>query len=294
MKQYKVIAIIVTYNRDDLLKNLLKSVYEQSYQFYKVILIDNNNSQILIEFSNDNLIYHKTNNNIGSSGGFAKGIELALGFNPDCVMLLDDDIYLKQNTLENLLNYYDESSLLQCVRLDKNGNLVELTCQYFNLKNPFINNPRQKIIKDIYKNYEDLLDKLKINDITFEGVLIPTKIIREVGNIKSDFFIFCDDTEFSLRAIKKGANCYLIKKAVVVKQLSIPVKVTDWKEYFLNRNMYYIYHNYGENLFVKVKPFFHSLGKTLKLLLLFEIKRIKRVYFAFYDFIKNQFPVRII
>lgn len=294
MKQYTVIAVIVTYNRDELLKILLESVINQTYPFYKIILIDNNNSKIVREFTKDNFIYYKTNSNLGSSGGFAKGIEIALEYNPDCMMLMDDDIYLAPNALENLLKHFDENSLLQSTRIDNNRNLVELTCEKFNLHNPFINNPREKIIKNVYKNYQNLPEKLVLSDITFEGVLIPTKIIKEIGNIKRELFIFCDDTEFALRAQKFGAKCFLIKDVLVIKQIPIQERVVDWKEYFLNRNMYYIYRIYGENIFVKIKPFFHSITKILKLLLLFKFKRIKRVYFAIYDYIKHQFPIRII
>ncbi|HOL80252.1 MAG TPA: glycosyltransferase [Ignavibacteriales bacterium] len=294
MKQLKVIAIVVTYNRDNYLKELLTSLLNQTVKPNGLIIVDNNNSKMINESLNDeNIIYIKNNANLGGSGGFTIGIKKALELKPDYLWLFDDDVFPKENALEELIKNIKPKTILQPVRMSLDSKLVESTCLKFNLSNPFKNNPRELIISQIY-NYENLPEKKELNDFTFEGVLLPFKLVEDIGFVNNNFFIFCDDTDYAIRAINAGYKIFLIKNSIIYRQLPLQTQITDWKEYYLNRNMYYIYKNYGKNLLIKLKPELHSFSKILYLLLTFQFKRIKKVFYAYIDYKLKKFPIRFL
>jgi len=183
MKQLKVIAIVVTYNRDNYLKELLTSLLNQTVKPNGLIIVDNNNSKMINEFLNDeNIIYIKNNANLGCSEGFTIGIKKALELKPDYLWLFDDDVFPKENALEELIKNIKPKTILQPVRMSLDSKLVESTCLKFNLSNPFKNNPRELIISQIY-NYENLPEKKELNDFTFEGVLLPFKLVEDIGKL---------------------------------------------------------------------------------------------------------------
>ncbi|HOP49146.1 MAG TPA: glycosyltransferase [Ignavibacteriales bacterium] len=296
MKQYKVAAIIVTYNRDEYLKDLIENLLLQSYPVEKIIVIDNANSEIINDYkiNKDKIIYHKNNKNEGCSKGFKKGLEIALELDVELFWLFDDDVVPQNTALEELIKIYHNNEVIQPIRINLKNEIVEISCLEFDLKSILRNNPRKYEIRNIFKNLDKIPNKLEIADFTFEGVLIPKTIVVKVGLPNPNFFIFCDDTEYALRIRKAGYKIYLIKNSVIFRKLEYKNKIDDWKEYFLNRNMYYLYKFYGENKIIKIKPFVHFFLKIFKLIFRLQFKRIKRLFYSFYDFMKKEYPIRII
>ena len=103
-------------------------------------------------------------------------------------------------------------------------------------------------------------------DFAFEGPLINRSIVESVGFPRKDFFIGYDDLEYSLR-IKNLMNVKfaLFPKAILIRKISRLDKCgrlrksswnLNWKFYCYGfRNCTYIHKIYGENLFVRMKPF---------------------------------------
>ncbi len=90
----KIVAVVVTHKRRDLLAESLKAVATQSRAVDHLIVIDNGNEAEVAELVADQPIettYLGSAHNLGGAGGFALGMLHALSLGADWVWLADDD-----------------------------------------------------------------------------------------------------------------------------------------------------------------------------------------------------------
>ena len=87
----------------------------------------------------------------------------------------------------------------------------------------------------------------------FEGPLIATTLIHEIGLPKKELFILFDDTEFAQRAVRV-TRIRFVKGATLHRQIVATIKESQqmgWKDYYYHRNQFYFYETYGENIWVR-------------------------------------------
>ncbi len=89
----RVVAVVVTWNRRDLLEESLEAVRGQTHRPAAIVVVDNASTDATEEFlaGQDGLDVVRLEQNTGGAGGFAVGIEKALTHEPDLLWLLDDD-----------------------------------------------------------------------------------------------------------------------------------------------------------------------------------------------------------
>ena len=111
MGKLKVVAVIVTYNRKDLLLECLEAVYKQSFPVHQIILIDNASTdgtdQALRDsgyFEKSEMDYHHMDTNTGGAGGFYEGMKIARDTEADWIWIMDDDTIPNVTCLEELIN----------------------------------------------------------------------------------------------------------------------------------------------------------------------------------------------
>lgn len=212
----KVTAVIVTYNRLDMLKETVDSVLNQSYPCN--LLIVNNNStdgteQWVKDFipSHPTISYINTKKNIGGAGGFNIGIKNAVKKECDYVWIMDDDCDPKKDTLQKLM---DADSILK-------GNYGYLSSVVLWKDGSECKMNRQKIKKSYY-NYSHLLNKnlVQVEQSTFVSLLFPVKTIKKVGLPIKDFFIWGDDIEFTRRiTIINNMPSFMVTNSSVIHKM---------------------------------------------------------------------------
>ena len=106
----KVVSIVVTYNRKELLTKCLDSLANQSYAVDGIVLIDNASNDGTVEFVKGTDWYktglidlHVMGTNTGGAGGFYEGLKIAKDLDCDWFWLMDDDTVPKREALEELL-----------------------------------------------------------------------------------------------------------------------------------------------------------------------------------------------
>ena len=103
-------VVIPTYNCSDFLKRALTSVFNQTYQNFEVIVIDNsstdNTEDIINNFDDKRLIATKVNNNGIIAHSRNKGIEIAKG---DWIAFLDSDDVWNSDKLIKVKNAIKEN-----------------------------------------------------------------------------------------------------------------------------------------------------------------------------------------
>ena len=108
MKKNDILAIVVTYNRKEFLKENLEALINQTFNKFDLLVIDNNSSdgtdELLNEFKNkyNNIDYIKLSENIGGAGGFNKGMKEAILRKYKYAWLMDDDTIPCENSLESI------------------------------------------------------------------------------------------------------------------------------------------------------------------------------------------------
>ena len=149
-----VAAVIVTYNRKELLAECILALLNQTHPLNKIFVIDNastDGTYIMLErkgfLNNSKISYHALPENMGSSGGFAEGIKKAHEEGFDWIWIMDDDSEPAPNALELLLEYSKEENVAAIANLEVNpqGKVVWSHRGNFSFNN-FICTTRKNIV----------------------------------------------------------------------------------------------------------------------------------------------------
>lgn len=92
-----ITAVIVTYNRKELLSQNIEMLLKQTITFDSIIIVDNCSDDGTYEYlkkcgwTKAPFIYLRTETNIGGAGGFYTGVKAAYEAGADWIVLMDDD-----------------------------------------------------------------------------------------------------------------------------------------------------------------------------------------------------------
>ena len=226
----KIIAVVVTYNRKELLKECLDALYMQTYRIDEVVLIDNASTDgtdgYVKEYMNiqKNLIYRRLKKNIGGAGGFYEGIKLAFHRDADWIWVMDDDTIPCSNSLYELLEAIkvvgEKTSFLASSVYGMNNKPMNV---------PVIDKDSNNgNYPDWYIYLENGMVKIKI--ATFVSLLINSKAVEHCGLPCRDFFIWGDDSEYTQRLTKFFAPAYLTGKSKVIHKRKDTGKISIVRE----------------------------------------------------------------
>ena len=255
-----VIAVVVTYNRKELLKECVEALLNQSYENCVILIVDNASTDGTYDYmkeyiDNKKLVYKNTGANLGGAGGFNYGMKEAIKMGCDYVWVMDDDCIVKENTLEELIkfasNMNDNFGYLSSTVKWTDGTICKMNVQR----------------KSIYKKVDDFsLDSQKVKMASFVSMFFKSSVIEDVGLPIKDFFIWGDDWEYSKR-ISNKYDCYMLKNSEVIHKCKNNMGVDISKEEnnrldrfkFCYRNEGYMYRKSGlfALMYMFLKIFYH-------------------------------------
>ena len=209
-----VTALVVTYNRLNLLKECLQAIDNQSVPVEKILIIDNHSSDGTADYldSLEDLRYvvchMKTN--LGGSGGFFEGIKNFMEHeNNDYLWLMDDDTIPEPDTLDQLLKAGST--------LDKFGFLAS-NVRWTDNKPALMNIP---VVDPLRWNQNvgqnEFLPVIK--SASFVSLLIPRVMIQRVGLPYKEFFIWGDDSEHTSR-LSARCTSYFVPESIVIHKMA--------------------------------------------------------------------------
>lgn len=239
----KIAAIVVTYNRKELLKECINSLLALKKKDLDVFVIDNASTDGTYEeikkwIDSEEIRYFDTQENLGGAGGFNYGLREALKDNYDYAWLMDDDTIVQKNTLDSMLEksnlLKDNFSFLSSLAKWTDGSFCEMN--------------RQLIDPDWFKYENHFRDGLvPIKHATFVSYFVNMSVAKKAGLPIKEFFIYGDDWEYSLR-LSKIKPAYLNFESEVLHKMpsnkpanliSCPVDRID-RYYYDHRNQNYI------------------------------------------------------
>ena len=261
-----IIAVVVTYNRRELLKRNIACL-RLNTPVSSIVVVNNGSTDgtgAWLDEQEDLTVIHQEN--VGGSGGFYRGIQYAYQAGADWVWCMDDDVFPRPDCMEHLLPYTHEPRVgILAPRRLMEGQIFTNDFQKVNLSNPFASMYQQKLKKQVVNGPVDICGT------AFEGLCISRKAVAEIGLPNKELFIFCDDTDYCLRAVLAGFRILYIPSALMDKEKFFSndnweerSRKKKWKRFYQVRNSTYLSHHYGRNWWVRyLRGFNGMLGYLL-------------------------------
>lgn len=210
----KVLAIVVTYNRSAMLKECIERLQSSAYPVD--ILVVNNHSEdeteeILKQYSEEGVLHFcDTGKNIGGAGGFSYGLQKAWEGDYDYYWLMDDDTMVHSDSLAKLMDsaeiLQDDFGFLSSVALWTDGKICKMNYHEVAIN---WNEEKQRLFEGL----------LQVQTATFVSFLVRPKVVEEMGLPLKEYFIWGDDTEYSMRLSKKYKNYLCFQSKVTHKMV---------------------------------------------------------------------------
>lgn len=243
--------VIVTYNRLEKLKHSLECYNSQTSQPDVLIVVDNHctdgTSEYLDEWQRSNGVFKKivvhNQENLGGAGGFYVGQKLAVEIGSDWVFVADDDAYAEEDMIANFREY---------VKTHDCSHVSAICSSVYNLDGSicYFHRERYHIEKAFYfvrenstdDNYN--MDEFEIDILSYVGSFLNAEALRNVGLPNPRLFIYCDDTEHSIR-LKKWGKIICVPSIKLVHEGQGGSKKDKpqvyWGDYYFHRNSLLMY-----------------------------------------------------
>ncbi len=215
--QRTIAAVIVTYNRKELLKKCIQQILAQSVSDkVDVLVIDNASTDGTKEELHNHFVmgeqvyYQNTGSNLGGAGGFSYGIRHAVEAGYEYLWIMDDDTIPKENTLEELLKT-DEL-------LKGNYGFLSSYAEWTDGTPCEMNVPAVSLTwrQNIKQQFEHSI--LRLDSASFVSLFVKAEVVKAVGLPIKEFFIWADDIEYTKR-ISRRYPCYFVYQSQVVHEM---------------------------------------------------------------------------
>ena len=284
----RISIIFPSYNGEDYLIRNLDSIKRlNNLNEIELVIIDNNSNDSSIEIiesykKNIQIKLIKGNINLG----FSKACNIgALNAEGEFIFITNQDVVFSPEFFSKVIDIYNNLKKEEEVILSPAIVFENHTIHYFGAKNHFLGFsytpslgqklPKEKIVK---------LTKR----ISGASLFIKKSLFLEKGAFDSHFFMYYEDTDFSLRILRNGLKMYTTNDPFLIHQKE-EWDISNFRYYLLERNRYLLLIKNVNNL-KKLFPFlliteiiliFHSvLIKKFKLRLkLYAELIIKRKFF---------------
>ncbi len=215
----RVCAVVVTYNRKDLLRECLGALLGQSRPVERILVVNNASNDgtaemLAAEFPRERfprLRVVDLPRNVGGAGGFNEGMRQAHAEGYDWVWVMDDDTIAEPDSLAELFaarGRFPEGrrpSLLASKVVWTDGALHYMNPSWVKLAD----------LEDMYLAAQH--STMSIRSTTFVSMLMHRDLIERYGLPIADYFIWGDDTEYTARVLRHEFGVMVPASRVVHK-----------------------------------------------------------------------------
>ena len=262
----RLVAVVVTYNRLDKLKQTLARLLEAPAGVLSaVVVVDNASTDGTADWlaaqGDPRLTVQRSEHNLGGAGGFETGLRLATEqFDPDWMVVMDDDAHPAPGALETFfaVSRPDDVACAAAVYFP-DGRICEMNRPSVN---PFWN--LRIFLRTLLRgrdgyhiDYADYdADTPRPIDLTsFVGLFLSRRIVREVGFPDGGLFLYGDDVIYTLNLRRRGFRIVFDPSVRFDHDCSTfendrkRVFHPLWKVYYTYRNGLIMYHKAAGVLF---------------------------------------------
>ncbi len=235
-----VSLIIVNWNGRHFLEECFRSIWEQSFTGFEVVVVDNGSTDGSVDWlrncSGGSLTLIENRDNLGFAEGNNQGIRISRG---TYVVLVNNDTVLHKDFLRELVRVAEmRPDVGMCAskiliyddpgRIDAVGQLLYLDG---------LNRQKGHLERDRGQYDED-------GEILFPagcGSLYRRGMLDEIGLFDEQFFAYGEDTDLGLRGRLAGWRCLYAHRAVILhKGSGSTAKYSPFKAFHVERNRLWV------------------------------------------------------
>ncbi|GHN38425.1 glycosyltransferase family 2 protein [Lactobacillus delbrueckii subsp. lactis] len=284
----KVYLILVNYNgaklTEECIDSIHKSKYDDQYEVHTVVV--DNGSKVdetkVLKQKYEDVIFIRSEENLGFAGGNNLGIKRALAEGADYVLLINNDTALDKGMLQELMKnaepdivltgkilYYSKPNTIWC-----EGGTID-----WKKGNSYNGKIGEKDTHNTEKYYCEFASGC--------CMMIPREIINKIGMLQDDYFMYCEDTEYCLRLKQAGYQIMVVPKAVLYHKVSASSGGEDspFSTYYITRNRLRLVKEHNE-LFDFSALMFSLISRYIRMFqfAFYSSKNSKAIYYAIRDF----------
>lgn len=221
-----VAIIVLNWNGWEVTADCLKSLRQLDYPNVKVIVVDNASTDGSCEQLGKNfpeVELMKNDRNLGFAGGNNVAIVRALKEGAEYILLLNNDTVVSPNFLERMIAVAGS---------DRRIGILNPKISYFD-------NPQriwyaggtfslwQGFARHTGKRAVDAARYSKTREVSFItgcAFLIKAEVIAKIGLLDDRFFLVCEDTDWSVRALNAGYKAVYVADAHILHRESYTIK----------------------------------------------------------------------
>ncbi len=198
----RVAALVVTFNRRDLLLKTLASLEKQSYPVDRIFVVDNASTDGTWDMLQDYraqvpMTLMRLPENTGGAGGFYHSMNAAFGGEYDAFWIMDDDTVPRPEALEKLVESMEDAAEYHNGEMPSfAGSMVLWT----DGNAAFMNFPRPSW--DWMTPMAHGKTWVHLECTSFVSCLITREAIEQCGLPRPEYFIWFDDAEYTYRLSK--------------------------------------------------------------------------------------------
>ena len=233
----KIYIVIPVHNRKALTKDCLQSLQQQSDENFEIVVIDDGSTDgtgEMIRQQFPDVVLLQGDGNLWWVGAVNEGIRHVLDIcNPDdYILLLNDDLIVPQNCISQFRKLASTfpNTLIGSVVVDINDRDIVakggVRINWITAKHHKLN--QGKVLSSFPEGFY-----VEVSFLTGRGVLIPSKVFRDVGLYKAHY-VQCGDPELTVRAAKAGYRLIVSYDAVVFSYPADKDHINSKTEYRLS------------------------------------------------------------
>lgn len=223
---HTVCAVVVTYNRRDLLARCLDHLERQSRPPDTILVVDNASTDGTVDLlaGHPGVEAMRLSQNLGGAGGFERGIERAAGGGYDWIWLLDDDTFADERCLETLLAGASRAprppSVMTSVVRWRDSSLHPMNRPWLRIA------PRGRFAEAVGAGLAP------IRAATFVSTMVHRDAVTRHGLPPGHYFVWLDDIQYTARILRDGDG-YMVPESTAVHWTPTAYDtVTDTRERF--------------------------------------------------------------
>lgn len=272
-----VAIVVVTFNRLSYLKDLIESLRKQEYNDNHIIVVNNGSTDGTAEWlaeQGDLTVINQEN--VGGAGGFFTGMKHAAESGEyEYCWIMDDDVLCPPDSLREAvkaIKAVPEVGFV-CSRVEsEEGEALNVPEPAFNKRGHAYPQTFTHVASD---------GMVEVNSATFVAVLVPIVNIRKYGLPLREFFIWGDDSEYTMRLYNE-APCYIACRSMVIHRRQNKGGLDFYTEenpkrlkmyYYMFRNRFVYVRRWKEGRFRVLKLWGSYVLALAKLLVTFDFKR---------------------
>lgn len=233
-----VSIVTLTWNTTDITIEFLRSLNEHcTYPNLEVIIVDNGSKEDptgVFKSIYPNAIVLRNEKNLGFTGGNNVGIKAAKG---DYLFIVNNDTEFTPGLLEGLVKIFDQYP---------DAGIVSPKFHYFFHKGTLEYAGYHEV--NIFTGRNSMVgcreeDKGQYNDIKVTnyahggGMMVPRKVIDEVGGLPEEFFIYYEEFDWCEQIKRKGYKVYYQPASLIYHKESMTTgKSSPFKTFYHTRN----------------------------------------------------------